>query len=135
MSPTSLMRCLDSEEVSSMSRKAFRIQTTCQRCCAKQVDLRRHVTDVVHQVPGFRRGVTNVAKGLPDSDDVSQMSRQGAGFTRRVDDVKQSTSGLRRHVTDVAHEVPGFRRGVTSVAKGLPDSDDVSPMPRKARSG
>ncbi|VDP14413.1 unnamed protein product [Heligmosomoides polygyrus] len=53
-------------------------------------DLRRHVTEVIHQVAGFRGGVTDVAKGLPYSDDVSPMSRQGPGFTRRVNDVSKA---------------------------------------------
>ncbi|VDO73953.1 unnamed protein product [Heligmosomoides polygyrus] len=81
--------------------------------------LRTHVTDVVHQVPGFRKGVTYVAKGLPDSDDVSPMSRQGSGFSQRVNDVTQSTFRLRTHVTDVVQQASGFRRGVTDVTRGF----------------
>ncbi|VDO23068.1 unnamed protein product [Heligmosomoides polygyrus] len=62
---------------------------------------------------------------VPNSHAVSTMSCKAL----------QSTSGLRRHVIDITHQVPGFRRGATDIAKGLPDSDDVSPMSRKARSG
>uniref|UniRef100_A0A183GD82 Col_cuticle_N domain-containing protein n=1 Tax=Heligmosomoides polygyrus TaxID=6339 RepID=A0A183GD82_HELPZ len=80
--------------------------------------VRRHVTDVVHQVPGFRRGVTDVAKGLSGfRRRVTDIALGVFGFKRRVTDVAQSRSGLRRHLTDVIHQVPGFRRGVTNVER------------------
>ncbi|VDO83017.1 unnamed protein product [Heligmosomoides polygyrus] len=93
--------------------------------------------DMNGHVGSGRRGVERVHGG---GDDVSPMSRQGSGFTRRVNDVTQSTSDARRHVTDVAHQVPGFSRGVTNVAKEhmsttlfnrRPGSEEVSPMSPK----
>ncbi|VDP55371.1 unnamed protein product [Heligmosomoides polygyrus] len=84
MSPTSFIRCQDSEDVSPVSRKAFQIQTTCHRCRARGCGFRRrvndimqstsglrtHVTDVVQQASGFRGGVIDVAPEVPDSHDV-----------------------------------------------------------------
>ncbi|VDP52297.1 unnamed protein product [Heligmosomoides polygyrus] len=45
------------------------------------------------------------------------MSRQGSGFTRRVNDVVQSTFGLRTDVSDFVQQAFGFGRGVSDVGQ------------------
>ncbi|VDO28157.1 unnamed protein product [Heligmosomoides polygyrus] len=88
VSPTSFNSRLGSEDTSPMPRKDIRVEKRCHRCHARcsgftprvkdvaqrTTGFRIHVTDIVHQLPGFRRGVSDVAKGL-------------SGFRRRVTDV------------------------------------------------
>ncbi|VDO81249.1 unnamed protein product [Heligmosomoides polygyrus] len=64
----------------------------------------------------------------------SPMSRQGSGFTRRVNDAEhvRLEKTCHRHRASDALDT---KEMYTNVAKGLPDSDDVPPMSRKARSG